>query len=206
MLAGFLNSFTIGFTKKFAIKHLSCFSPHINCVSTLPCKNLKLSFYVWQKYLWSFLTHFVWMLVIFVYRESLGNAYRSLSRLIRTTRLRAWWPSELNDNECRLFTRWHVSDRLQITTDRSNVDGHRLDWWKSVRPLQYLVCIALMMTFPSCVILLWSTVVEFSAPVRAFWLQGRFRFGEITFHRWRDPFQFRRQTHHANSWDIYAFQ
>jgi len=30
--------FTFGFSKKFAIKHLSCFPPHLNFAATLPCE------------------------------------------------------------------------------------------------------------------------------------------------------------------------
>jgi len=38
MLADFQNSFTFGFSKKFEIKRLSCFPPHLNYVATLPCE------------------------------------------------------------------------------------------------------------------------------------------------------------------------
>jgi len=38
MVADFQNSFTFGFSTKFAIKHLLCFPPHLNCVATLPCE------------------------------------------------------------------------------------------------------------------------------------------------------------------------
>jgi len=51
-LADFHNSFIFGFSKKFAIKPLSCFPLHINCVATLPCE-LKiplLSFYTYSCY------------------------------------------------------------------------------------------------------------------------------------------------------------
>jgi len=44
MFADFLNFFIFGFSRKFAIKHLSCFPPHLNCVVTLPCATSKATF------------------------------------------------------------------------------------------------------------------------------------------------------------------
>jgi len=39
MLADFQNSFTVIFPKKFATKSMPCCSPHLRCVTTLPCEN-----------------------------------------------------------------------------------------------------------------------------------------------------------------------
>jgi len=44
MLADFQNFFIFGLSKKFAIKLLSCFQPHINCVAALPCETKNLTF------------------------------------------------------------------------------------------------------------------------------------------------------------------
>jgi len=39
MLAHFQNYFVFGFSKKFAIKPMSCFPPLVNHVATLPCES-----------------------------------------------------------------------------------------------------------------------------------------------------------------------
>jgi len=46
MFADFQNSFTFGFSKKFAIKHLSCFPPHRNYVATPFLWNLNATFII----------------------------------------------------------------------------------------------------------------------------------------------------------------
>jgi len=46
MFADFQNSFTIGFSQKFAIKHLSRYPPHRNYVATLPCETWNTAFII----------------------------------------------------------------------------------------------------------------------------------------------------------------
>ena len=46
MYADFQKSFTVGFSKKFSIKHLSCYSPHRNCVATLLCETWNATFII----------------------------------------------------------------------------------------------------------------------------------------------------------------
>jgi len=74
MFANFQNSFIFGFSKKFAIKHLSRFPPHRNYVATLLCEtwNATFSIYHYSCYknlhrnLFSFLLnviHIIWHLL-----------------------------------------------------------------------------------------------------------------------------------------------
>ena len=77
MLADFQNSFTIGFSKKFAIKHMLCFSPYLNYVATLPCKTNNTTFIILPPQLLQILTS---KFIPFLQRGRIAcNAERCLS-------------------------------------------------------------------------------------------------------------------------------